>query len=75
MGVAEGGCLCKSIRYRVMGTPLAQSLCHCRSRRLAAGEFPPTREIWLDDRLFWEPLNDGLQHFRRSTSEGSGNDA
>jgi hypothetical protein len=136
---AEGGCLCNSIRYRIIGAPLAQSRCHCRSCRFAAGapsvawivvkrsdftfvsgnpvqfrsspsvvrtfcgdcgtsltyqhdlspdtidlttatleapnEFPPTREIWLEDRLAWEPLNEDLQHFRRSSSEGSGNAA
>src|SRR4030095_1398090 len=32
----EGGCLCSAIRYRVLGTPVAQSLCHCRSCRLAS---------------------------------------
>ncbi len=35
--VTEGGCLCKSIRYRISATPLAQSRCHCRSCRLASG--------------------------------------
>lgn len=33
----EGGCLCRAIRYRVTGEPLARSLCHCRSCRLGAG--------------------------------------
>src|ERR1700730_18573823 len=33
----QGGCLCSSIRYRITGLPLAQSLCHCRSCRLACG--------------------------------------
>ena len=34
---AEGGCLCGAVRYRVSGTPLSTSLCHCRSCRLASG--------------------------------------
>ena len=32
----RGGCLCNSIAYRITGAP-AQSLCHCRSCRLASG--------------------------------------
>ena len=33
----EGGCLCRAVRYRLKGDPLAQGLCHCRSCRLATG--------------------------------------
>jgi Uncharacterized conserved protein len=132
---AEGGCLCKAIRYRIRGAPLVRSYCHCRSCRLAAGApsvawivigrsnfsfvlgnpqryrsspavvrtfcgqcgtpltyqhdespatidvttatldapeaFPPTREVWLENRIAWQPLNDGLQHFLRGSAEGS----
>lgn len=35
--VIEGGCLCKAIRYRITGNPLALALCHCRTCRLASG--------------------------------------
>lgn len=34
---AAGGCLCGAIRYRITAAPLATSVCHCRSCRLAAG--------------------------------------
>ena len=34
---AEGGCLCKSIRYRVTGAPLSSIICHCNSCRKASG--------------------------------------
>ena len=37
IGAIEGGCLCAAIRYRITGAPLAQSRCHCRSCRRAAG--------------------------------------
>jgi len=131
----QGGCLCNSIRYRITGVPIAQSFCHCRSCRLAAGApsvawivvkrsdfafvtgdpvrfrssplvvrtfcgkcgtpltyqhdespdtidvttatldvpeaFPPNREIWLEHKIAWEPLDENLQHFQRSSSEDS----
>lgn len=35
--MAEGGCLCGAIRYRVTGEPVAATLCHCRSCRRASG--------------------------------------
>jgi hypothetical protein len=34
---AEGGCLCKSVRYRVTGAPLSSIICHCNSCRKASG--------------------------------------
>jgi hypothetical protein len=33
----EGGCLCRAVRYRATGEPLASALCHCRTCRLASG--------------------------------------
>lgn len=35
--MAEGGCLCGAIRYRVGGEAVARTLCHCRSCRRATG--------------------------------------
>lgn len=127
----EGGCLCGSIRYRVTGQPVALTLCHCRSCRLACGapsvawtilrtedftylsekpigfrsspsvvrtfcgacgtsltyqreswpdtidvmtatldtpdEFPPAKEIWVEQKLAWEPLNENIPHFPGSS--------
>lgn len=35
--VAEGGCVCGAIRYRVTGKPTNSMICHCRTcRRVAA---------------------------------------
>lgn len=42
---AEGGCLCGAIRYRITATPIALSICHCRTCQLAAGA--PT-VAWTD---------------------------
>ena len=33
----RGGCLCGTVRYRITGDPVARTLCHCRSCRLASG--------------------------------------
>jgi hypothetical protein len=33
----EGGCLCGAVRYQASGDVRAQTLCHCRSCRLAGG--------------------------------------
>lgn len=33
----QGGCLCGAVRYRIAGAPVAGTLCHCRSCRLASG--------------------------------------
>jgi hypothetical protein len=127
----EGGCLCGAVRYRIVGTDTARSLCHCRSCRLASGApsvawvvfraadfafvqgqpsrfrssapvtrtfcgqcgtpltyqsesrpdavdvttvsldaadaFAPTKEIWVEDRLSWERVNEALPQYRRSS--------
>lgn len=35
--IAEGGCMCGAIRYRVTGDPTNSMVCHCRTcRRVAA---------------------------------------
>jgi hypothetical protein len=128
---AEGGCLCRAVRYRVSAAPLSSVTCHCRSCRVAAGApsvawltfdrasfqllageprsfassagvtrtfcgacgtpltyatesrpthidvttvsldnpalFPPTREIWLEDRLPWEAVDASLEHSPRGS--------
>ncbi|TMG98954.1 MAG: GFA family protein [Betaproteobacteria bacterium] len=33
--------------------------------------FAPEREIWTEDKLPWEALNDALPHYRRTRSEGT----
>ena len=37
--------------------------------------FAPTREIWLDDKLAWEPVNEALPHYRRTSREETGSAA
>ena len=31
--------------------------------------FAPTKEIWLEHKVAWEPVNDALPHFPRSSME------
>jgi hypothetical protein len=31
-------------------------------------EFPPTYHVWLEDKVNWESVNDGLPQFERSSS-------
>jgi len=33
-------------------------------------EFPPTRHVWVEDKVSWESVNDGLQRFERGSSPG-----
>ena len=35
--VHEGGCLCGAIRYRVVGAPVAVSICHCTNCQRNSG--------------------------------------
>ena len=35
--LAEGGCLCGEVRYRVSAEPVAATLCHCGDCRRASG--------------------------------------
>jgi hypothetical protein len=30
-------------------------------------DFPPTKEIWLEHKVAWERLNEGLEHYPRSS--------
>ncbi len=133
----EGGCLCRSIRYRITGEPLARSLCHCQSCRRAAGApsvawivvnrgdfafvagdpvrfrsspevirtfcgtcgtpltyqhddspdtidvttatldlpnaFPPTKEIWVEHKLAWVPLDERLPRYPQTSKPHGGN--
>lgn len=33
-------------------------------------EFPPTHHVWLEDKVGWESVNDGLPRFERGSSSG-----
>jgi hypothetical protein len=127
----RGGCLCGDVRYLITGQPVATTLCHCRSCRLATGApavawvvvrradlvieqgepvafrssppvertfcgrcgtsltyrrddspdsidvhtatldgpdaFPPTREIWLEEKVAWMVSNNRLDQYPRSS--------
>ena len=35
--IAEGGCLCGAVRYRVTGEPMGSMVCHCQTCRRVSG--------------------------------------
>ena len=63
--IAEGGCLCGAVRYRITGAPRSSSVCFCRSCRLASGA-PSVG--WFVVAMAQYPLLSGqLATFRSST--------
>lgn len=51
--IAEGGCLCGAIRYRVTGEPVAATLCHCADCRKASGGTNVAWAVFDKDRFEW----------------------
>lgn len=52
-GSAEGGCLCGAIRYRVVGKPVAATLCHCMDCRRASGGTNVAWAVFDRDKFEW----------------------
>jgi hypothetical protein len=42
----EGGCLCRAVRFSVVGDPLRIGVCHCRDCRKTSGSGFATFAIW-----------------------------
>ncbi len=53
MTMAEGGCLCGKIRYRVTGQAVAATLCHCADCRKASGGTNVAWAVFDQDRHEW----------------------
>ncbi len=51
--MADGGCLCGAVRYRLEGAPLHADFCHCRLCQRAAGAPVVAWGTWPADRLAW----------------------
>lgn len=49
--VYEGGCLCGAVRYRVVGKPVAVSICHCVNCQRNSGSAFSVNVIFLKDAL------------------------
>ena len=62
-----GGCG-TSLTYRHEGDP--DSIDVTTASLDLPNELPPTRHIWLEDKLAWEGVNDGLPRFERGGSPG-----
>ena len=131
----QGGCLCKAIRYRVTGAPVASIICHCETCRRASaapsvawltfdrrdvafsgasphiyrssarvsrtfcgncgtpisyeteveptridlttvslddpGAFPPSAEVWMQDKLWWEAYHIAFDQYPKGMGHGS----
>jgi hypothetical protein len=62
-----GGCG-TSLTYRHEGDP--DSIDVTTASLDLPNELPPTRHIWLEDKVVWEGVNDGLPRFERGGSPG-----
>ena len=51
--MAEGGCFCGSVRYRLDGPPVDAGYCHCRMCQLAVGAPVVAWGTWPAERLTW----------------------
>ncbi len=51
--MAEGGCLCGAVRYRLEGPPLGTDYCHCRLCQRAAGAPVVAWGRWPADGFAW----------------------
>jgi hypothetical protein len=64
MQIHQGGCLCSAIRFRISGTPLISSICHCATCRRASAA--PT-VAWLTvERSRFQFLSGSPQVYRSS---------
>ena len=64
----EGGCACRSIRYRLTESPLIVHACHCRDcQRLTGGAF--VINIWIESK-FVEPGSVAPKSFRLAGGSG-----
>jgi hypothetical protein len=68
----EGGCACRTIRYRLTASPLIVNACHCRDcQRLTGGPF--AINIWIEGK-FVEPGPIAPKSFRLSAGSGKPQD-
>ena len=62
---AEGGCLCRCVRYRVIGAPRSSIICHCHTCRKASAA-PSVAWLTFDIARF-KVLSGDLRTFRSSS--------
>lgn len=51
--MAEGGCMCGAVRFRVEGSPQDPSYCHCRMCQRAVGAPVVPWGTWPTERFTW----------------------
>ena len=59
-----GGCLCGAVRYRVAGTPLRGTVCHCRFCQKSSGSAFQVWALFRKDQLTWI---EGQPHILQAT--------
>lgn len=64
MQIHQGGCLCSSIRFRISGTPIISTICHCATCRRASAA--PT-VAWLTVERSRFQILSGSPHVYRSS--------
>lgn len=66
--VAEGGCACGAVRYRLRGVPIFVNNCHCRLCQRQSGAASVVNAFYESDRV--ERLSGDLAETRVATGSG-----
>lgn len=63
----EGGCVCKKIRYRISGSPLRVTICHCTWCQRRTGSAFGVELVFEKDQVVFQ--SDSVSVYRRISDE------